>query len=109
MEDMDAFTVKALASLDLAELPVGAAEFLEKRRRGKGISHGTVHVKIIPLEKGDAAGRGNPGGACPGLLWLWLARRKKKVYKLGSGRAIKGRGQATAHGGQVWRRLRWTR
>jgi DNA invertase Pin-like site-specific DNA recombinase len=51
MEDMDAFMVKALESLDPAELPEGAAEFLEKRRRGEGIPQGTVHVKLTPLEK----------------------------------------------------------
>jgi hypothetical protein len=51
MEDMDAFNVKALESLDLAELPEGAAEFVEKRRRGEGITHSTVHVKLTPLEK----------------------------------------------------------
>jgi hypothetical protein len=48
---MDAFTVKALESLDPAELPEGAAEFLEQRRRGEGIPHGWVHIKLSPLEK----------------------------------------------------------
>ena len=48
---MDVFTVKGLASLDLAELPEGAAEFVEKRRRSEGIAHSTVHVKLTPLEK----------------------------------------------------------
>jgi hypothetical protein len=48
---MDAFTVMALESLDPAELPEGAAEFLEKRRRGEGVPHGKVHVKITPLEE----------------------------------------------------------
>jgi DNA invertase Pin-like site-specific DNA recombinase len=51
MEDMDAFTVKALESLDPADLPEGAAEFLEQRRRGEGIPHGWVHVKLAPVEK----------------------------------------------------------
>jgi hypothetical protein len=51
MEDVDAFTVMALESLDPAELPEGAAEFLEKRRRGEVVPHGKVHDKITPLEE----------------------------------------------------------
>jgi DNA invertase Pin-like site-specific DNA recombinase len=51
MEDMDALAVMALESLDPAELPEGAAEFLEKRRRGEGVPHGKVHVKVTPLEE----------------------------------------------------------
>jgi hypothetical protein len=34
MEDMDAFTVMMLEKMDPAEMPPGAAEFLERRRRG---------------------------------------------------------------------------
>src|SRR5262249_28779222 len=35
MADMDALTVMALESLDPSELPEGAAEWLEKKRRGE--------------------------------------------------------------------------
>ena len=51
MEDMDAFTVMALESLDPAELPPDAAEFLEKQHRGEDPSPaGRVHVKITPIQ-----------------------------------------------------------
>ncbi len=50
VEDMDAALAMALEIMDPAELPEGAVEWLEKRR-GEGIPHGTVHVKITPLEK----------------------------------------------------------
>jgi hypothetical protein len=46
-EDMDGFTMMMLDGMDPADLPPGAAEFLEKRRGGeKPPPNGTVHVKF---------------------------------------------------------------
>ena len=54
MADKDALTLMALESLDPADLPEGAAEWLEKRRRGEEPPPaGRIHVKITPLEGWD--------------------------------------------------------
>jgi hypothetical protein len=81
---MDASMVMALESMDPAELPEGAAEWLEKRRRGEGIPHGTVHVKITPLEEWYADG---------GRGLLRLAQSRKIVDQTGFVRQIDNRGR----------------